>query len=108
MALPKLLIRETDGMLCPFTKGAAMRPNMRPYHGDPKASKEDRMKWINGAYGTPAPTKIEMQEMGTFDLASADKGELLEFALNEYGVDLDSRKSEAKLREDIAELAKNQ
>jgi hypothetical protein len=104
MAQARLLIRD-DGMLCPFTKGAAMRPNMRPYHGDPKANKEDRLKWLAGTYGSTAVTSIELQEAGSFDIGKANKGELLEFASNEYGVDLDSRKSEDQLRKEIVELA---
>lgn len=105
MAQTKLLIRD-DGMLYQNTKLVAKLKNFRPYYGDPRATLEERLRWLRGEN-----TKFNRQEVkeeldpATFDIGKAAKADLIEFASQEFGVKLDSRKAIAELRQEVFKLA---
>ena len=97
-----LAIRD-DGMLYPATPRVLAQSNFRPYHGDPKASLEERLDYLSGNFGVDKK-KIEIAQ-GKFDLNAASKEELLDFAMDEYGVKLDARKNIIHIREEVKRLA---
>lgn len=97
-----LLIRD-DGMLVPNVPALAKMPNFRPYHGDPEASDEQRAQYLAGFAGSVQ--KNADAELGAFDIGTASKDELIEFALDEFGLHLDKRKSLENLRAEVAAAA---
>lgn len=101
-----LAIRD-DGMLFPATPGVLRLPQYRPYHGNPKATLEQRLEYLRGQFAGAADSRRMAMEQGAFDIGTADKLGLAEFASMEYGVDLDLRKDIGILRAEVAALASN-
>jgi len=100
-----LLIRD-DGMLMPNTALLRSRPRFRLYHGDPKASLEDRMRYLKGLQSR---RKVVMEPVDEpFNLATADSDTLIQFALDQYGVVLDPSKPAKVLREMVFALAQKE
>ncbi len=97
-----LLIRD-DGLLVANVPEVARMPQFRPYHGDPNASDADREAYLSGFAGT-VKAKFDA-EAGAFDIGTATKEALIDFALDEYGARLDGRKSVENLRVEVAALA---
>jgi len=97
-----LAIRD-DGLLYLGTPKILRQGNYRPYHGDPYASLEERLRWLRGGDQVATAAQVAADQ-GVFDIGGADKGELLEFVFNETGKKLDSRKSLATLRLEAAEV----
>ena len=95
-----LLIRD-DGMLYPNTKLVAKNPRFRPYHGNPHATLEERMRYLQGL----GPRTKVVFEQPVFDIGKADKDQLVAFAMDEYGAVLDPSKPINKLRQEVAKLA---
>lgn len=98
-----LLIRD-DGMLVPNTKLNAANPRLRPYHGDPKASLTDRMRFLQGLAGR-RQVKYDPADDEPFDLNTADADTLVQFALDQYGAVLDPSKPVKVLREQVFKLS---
>lgn len=98
-----LLIRD-DGMLYPNTKLVAKNPRFRPYHGDPKANLEDRMRFLQGFAGKRAVTFTASADE-PFDIGKADADALAEFAMDQYGAVLDPAKPIGVLREQVFKLS---
>lgn len=85
-----------DGMLYPAYDSVLRQQNYRPYHGDVNASLEQRLRYLQGfSEGTAAK---EAAEKGVFNIATAEKEDLIDFMLDEYGHQLDSRKTIEKMR----------
>jgi hypothetical protein len=97
-----LAIRD-DGMLFPATDKVLRLHEFRPYHGDPNATLPQRLAYLRGQQASQA-TQISI-ETGAFDIGTASKEELAEFALTEYGVQLDTRRDIGLLRADVAALS---
>jgi hypothetical protein len=97
-----LAIRD-DGMLYPALDKVLRDPRYRPYHGDLNASLEERLRYLQGF--TQRSQALEDAEKGAFNIATADKDTLIEFVLNEYGKQLDGRKTIEKLRNEAVMLA---
>ncbi len=98
-----LLIRD-DGMLYPNTKLVARNPRFRPYHGDPKASLQDRLRFLKGLAATRAVTYNPEPEE-PFDIGTADADALMVFAQEQYGAALDPSKPVKVLREQVFKLS---
>lgn len=98
-----MLIRD-DGMLFPNTKLLAAKPRMRPYYGDPKATLDDRMRYLQGLQGKRA-VKYDPVDDEPFDIAAADVDTLVQFALDQYGAVLDPSKPVKVLREQVFKLS---
>lgn len=105
MKRPNGLAIRDDGMLFPATDGVLRQANFRPYHGDPMASLEDRLRYLNGQYGSTMSRAAVAAEAGVFNIATAEKDDLLAFVATEYGIVLDGRKSIDGLRNEAIKLA---
>lgn len=93
---PKTFAIRDDGMLYPAFDSVLRNPRYRPYHGDPNASLEQRLAYLRGENARNSAK--EDAERGVFNITTAEKDELIEFMLDEYGFQLDSRLSIEKLR----------
>lgn len=98
-----LLIRE-DGVLYPNMPLVAKKSNFRPYHGDPKASLEDRMRYLQGL-GAKRQVTYNPEPDEPFDIGAADLDSLMNFAQEQYGAVLDPAKPLKKLREEVYRLS---
>ncbi len=81
-----LLINE-EGRLIANMPLIAKKPNWRPYRGDPKASLEDRMRYLQGL-GQRRAVVFEQPEE-PFNLGTATADEIVSFAMEQYGAALD-------------------
>lgn len=100
-----LLIRD-DGMLFPNVPLVAKKPNFRIYTGNPKATLAERQQYVKmgGLRKIPALTNTEPPP---FDVGRATKEDILLFARDEFGIELDGEKPLARLREDLVLLARS-
>lgn len=102
-----LLINQDDGRLFPNVPLVARNPKYRPYHGDPNASLQERMRYLKGL----APQRRQVintraEALEPFDIGTADKDALIAFAMDEYGAALNPAKTLKQLRQEVAALAK--
>lgn len=99
-----LLIRD-DGVLFPNVPLVAKKPNFRVYTGSPKASLQERQQYIKmgGLRKVPALVNTEPEP---FDVGRATKEDIILFAREEFGMELDISKPLARLREDLVALAR--
>lgn len=97
------LIRD-DGMLYPNTVLVARKPNFRPYHGDPKATLTDRLRYLQGL-GAKRAVSYTPEPEAPFDIGAADVDALAEFAQEQYGAILDTSKPIKTLREQVYKLS---
>jgi len=74
----------TTGDIVPETRNA----DYVPYHGDPKASLEERMKWLRTANTAPRRviTSASVTEPERIDLDKMSKEQLENFMLTEFGM----------------------
>lgn len=99
-----LLIRD-DGMLFPNVPLVAKKPNFRPYRGDPKASLEDRLAYLQG-FGQRRRVNYDPSvEEEPFDLTKASADEIIAFAMEEYGAALDAETPLPELRAECYRLS---
>lgn len=98
-----LLIRD-DGMLYPNTKLVAKKQNFRPYHGNPKASLQDRLRYLKGLGAQRAVVYTEEPEE-PFDIGKADADALVQFAMEQWGAVLDPAKPLKVLRSEVFKLS---
>lgn len=100
------LIRE-DGAIYPNVPLIAKKQNFRPYHGDPAASLEERMRYLQGL--SHQRRRVIMSapviEEEPFDIAKASKEELIEFAMEEFSEPIDPGEHLNKVRAIVAKLA---
>lgn len=110
----QLGIRIDDGALFPYTPLIEKQANMRPWHGptepktewlvDSREARLRRLKWLEEDRG---PIQ-RVTERKPFNLATADKEELLDYVVNEYGETLDARLPVIQLRRQALALASKQ
>lgn len=109
----RLGIRTTDGCLFPYTDLTAKQPDMRPWNGpmetewliDSRDMRVKRLKWLETDLGG-APRIIERGK--PFSIATAEKEDLLEYVLNEFGSQLDARLPVLILRRQALSMANKQ
>ena len=99
---PALVIRD-DGVLYPNTAQMEKHPRYRPYHGDPKASLDDRMRYLAGLQKKRAVVFEETEE--PFDVNTASVDELVQFALDQYGAVLNPMKPRKDLQREVFRLS---
>jgi hypothetical protein len=99
---PALVIRD-DGMLYPNTAQMERHPRFRPYHGDPNASLQDRMRYLAGLQKKRAVVFEETDD--PFDVNTASVDELVQFALDQYGAVLDPMKPRKDLQREVFRLS---
>lgn len=93
---PKYLKNSKTGAIFPFHKGLLRNKNMEPYDGDPKAKATDE---------EIADEVIESQpQSNQFSVSRASKQQLLDYAANEYGVQLEDSLTVKELREQVKNL----
>jgi hypothetical protein len=97
-----LYIHSEDGRLYPGFPGVATLPEYRPYHGDPKATLKERMRYLQGFQADEQ--RAIAAEKGEFNVLKATKEQLLEHMLDEYGERLDARKDLAALQVDAFQI----
>lgn len=93
MTHPKFLVHGQTGRIFSFTPTLNARGDMLGAASYEKACAIARQRTGQAVDDEP------------FVLSTADKDELEAFAAEQYGVDLDKRKSVAALRAEVAELA---
>lgn len=100
------LIRD-DGMIYPNTPLTAKNTRFRIYHGDVKASLEDRMRYLQnlGSKRRVINSATAADDEAPFDIAKASKEQLIEFAQEQYGEILDPALHLNKMRSMVAKLA---
>jgi len=87
-----LAIRD-DGVLVPATSRILAQPNIRPYHGKPNATIEERLAYLAGF----SPRR-DVLGLEPFNMRTATKEEILQFMEEDYGVVLDGRADEETVR----------
>lgn len=101
------LIRD-DGMIFPNVPLIARKQNFRPYRGDPAATLEERMQYLQG-FGNRQRRQIVMsaplEELEPFDIAKATADELVAFAMDEFSEPLDPTMPLQDMRAAVAKLA---
>jgi hypothetical protein len=97
------LIRD-DGMLYPNTPLMRRNPRFRPYIGDVRASKADRMRFLQGL-GAKRAVVYKPEPEEPFDIGKATLDQLLNFAMEQFGRVLDPNKPIKKLREEVFALS---
>lgn len=97
------LIRD-DGMLYPNVPLVAKKNNFRPYHGDPKASLADRLRYLQG-FGQRRKVTYTPAADEPFELGKASAEEIVAFAMEEFGAALDADKPIDQLRKECYELS---
>lgn len=98
-----LLIRD-DGVLYPNVPLVRKNPRFRPYYGDPKASLDDRMRFLAGL-SKRREVVYNPEPEAPFDIGKASVDELLTFSVEQFGRVLDPNKPLAKLREEVYMLS---
>jgi hypothetical protein len=91
-----LYIHTEDGRLYPGFPGVATLPEYRPYHGDPKATLKERMRYLQGFMDDQ--NRSVAMEKGEFNVLKATKEQLLEHMLDEYGERLNGAEDLAALQ----------
>ncbi len=98
------LIRD-DGMLYPNVPKVRERSGakFRPYHGSPKATLDERLRYLKGL----APARpVTFTEPEPFDVGTATADELVQFAQEQWGELLDPSKPLRQLREAVMQLSR--
>lgn len=96
---PVVCIRRSDGMLV-MANSMAQQHSMgeiMPYHGPMDANEQQRRMWVNGFQSNQGGTVKESIESGKFDIETASRTDLVEYAMDEFGKDL----SKLKTRGDV-------
>lgn len=95
-----LLININDYRLMPNVPMIRNEPNYRPYHGDPYATLAERQRYLEGTALREVVLDVE-----PFNIGKASKEELIAFAIDQYGVTLDGRKTRENLAQEVVKLA---
>lgn len=95
-----LAIRD-DGTLVPSTPRILAQPNIRPYHGDPRATLQERLRYLAGFVQRRPVIGLE-----PFNMRTATKEQIIQFMDEEYGVQLDARADEDTVRAKAVEIIK--
>ena len=105
------LINVKDGRLFPNVGALRDSTNAgskdyRIFTGSPKATHDERMKWLETQGATLAARVIDSGDSEPFDIGKASVDEMVAFAATEYQVVLDPKKHHNALRAELRALAK--
>jgi hypothetical protein len=98
------VINIEDGRLMPNTPRLRIHPKYRVYTGPKDADVGTRMRWLEGATKTPKIVNT-MAEADAFDVGTATLDEMQVFALENFGLVLDTKKPMKTLRKEIMDAA---
>lgn len=100
-----------DGRLLPNVPNLRAHSNYRVYTGDPKASAQERLRFLSVAGHRPRVVDSEVSgeqpPPPPFDIAKAGRDELVEFAASQYGAALDPGAHLNALRAQVRALARD-
>lgn len=102
------LINIDDGRLLPNVPNLAKHPKYRVYHGDPKATSGERLRYLASQLGGRAAHRAvvnSQEDVAPFDVGTATKEELIAFAQTEYDLELSSNTDIRTLRKRVADAA---
>jgi hypothetical protein len=101
------LINRENGRLLPNVARTAKHRNMIPYTGSVKASLEERMRWIRTGGNTRrnVTSSAPIEELPPFDVSTASKEELIDFAKEEFGLVLNPKAPPHIMRNQILAAA---
>jgi hypothetical protein len=99
-----LLISVKDAWLIPNTELTRKAEDFVEYHGDPKATLEERKQYI-ATLGRAGKRRVIVTPDKPFEIAKASREELVTFAFNEYGATLNPEAHLASLRAEVRKLA---
>lgn len=102
------LINIKDGRLIPNNVNTAMELDYRPYHGDVKISRLERLKNLQGVPANSRTRLINSMpdvDPTTFDLGKATKLEIIAFAMDEYALPLSEETDVRTLRKQVQAAA---
>lgn len=99
---PALLVN-AEGRLYPNVPLVAKKPEWRPYHGDAKASVQERIDYFHGVANTRR--RAVVMEPEPFNLSKASADEIVAFAMEEFGTPLDGSLPINELRQQCYRLS---
>jgi len=102
-----LLINTKDGRLMPNVPRIRKKADYAVYTGHPKATLEDRMRYLQSLGGTGGARRrvVNSADDEPFDIGKATKQELVDFATSEYQANLDVKVDHRILRKQVQALA---
>lgn len=98
-------IRMADGVICPATPKILAQPGFQEYHGPLHLTGAEALAHVRGQ-NSGRRVVLGLEE--TFDLRTAGKEELLEFAETDYGVTLDATDDVEVLRNKVRQIVRQQ
>lgn len=101
-----MVINIDDLRLMPNTPRLRVHAKYRVYSGPIDASKADRQRWLDGAL-RHLPRKVinSAADEPPFDIGTASKDDLVTFAMENFGTQLEFNKPLKALREEVLKLA---
>ena len=107
-------INVKDGRLMPNVPEILAHPDYRPFKGNYKADRNERMAYLrSGGFGgakravvMPTADEVPQVEEEPFDIAKASREELVAFAFDQWAEVLDPSTHLTTLRSQVAKLAK--
>lgn len=101
MTTPKYLQNEKTKAVFPYNERLLRNKNMVPYDGDPSTPEEE-------AEPITISSDSSDQPAASFSIKRAKKDELIAYAANEFGVQLEDDQTVAQLREQITKLSEEE
>lgn len=102
------LIHRESGRLLPNVEQLRKHPKMVPYTGSPKASHDERMRFLRtGTFRQVVDTTVaEAQlDLPPFDLGTASREDMIKFAKEEFNLDLNPNAPPHIMRAQIKKAA---
>jgi hypothetical protein len=100
------VININDGRLMPNTPGLRKHPAYRVYGGSVKDDLPTRMRWLAGQSRQSTPRVVNsMAEQDAFDVGTATADDLAVFALEQWGMVLNTTEPLPVLRKRVMEAA---
>ncbi len=102
--VPNLAGRAANGAHQPAKAG---HKDYRVYTGDPKAAKDERLRWLQTqGIGAAGGRQVTLANVEPFDVGTATMDDLIDFASTEYGVSLSKQLGLKAVRAEVIKLAK--
>lgn len=102
----KFLIHRDNARLIPNVGKLKNHPKLVPYTGSVKASLEDRLRWLRTGGSRRVVASAPVEELPPFDVSTATKEELIAFAKEEFGLELNPKAPPHIMRNQILAAAK--
>lgn len=104
-----LLISTEDARLLPNIPHIRKNPKYVIYSGNPHATQEERLLYLKSMGRAPGARRVVNtavdDDSKPFDVGTATKAEILDFALVEFGQDLDGKTDIRTLRKQVVDLS---